>query len=222
MAEPARQMAERMVETPHGPARLVQHRARSAGAHLLLTHGAGGGIDAADLVALAEFLPRQGFTVTRVDMPWRVAGRRIAPRPPVIDECFTAVVAGVRTRAPLVIGGRSAGARSACRVAGAVGAVGVLALAFPLHPPGRPERSRLAELTDAGVTTLVIQGGNDPFGRPAEFPENTELVPIPGADHALKVPKRVRQDTVSTDEATAILREGVLEWLVREVAGNRT
>ena len=87
--------SERMVDTPHGPARLVQHRTRAAAAHVLLTHGAGGGIDAADLVALADFLPRQGFAVTRVDMPWRVAGRRIAPRPQVIDECFEAVVEDV-------------------------------------------------------------------------------------------------------------------------------
>jgi len=215
-------MPERMVDTPHGPARLVRHPARSAAAHLLITHGAGGGIDAADLVALADFLPRQGFAVTRVDMPWRVAGRRIAPRPPVIDECFEAVARALRTKAPLVIGGRSAGARSACRVAGRVGAVGVLALAFPLHPPGRPERSRVEELVGAGVPTLVVQGGRDPFGRPEEFPEATELVPVPGADHALRVPARVRADTVSREEAAAIVCESVLEWLVREVVGNRT
>ena len=117
-------------------------------------------------------------------MPWRVAGKKVAPPPPVIDACYTAVVDSLRMRTPLVLGGRSAGARSACRIGRQVGARGVLALSFPLHPPGSPEKSRLAELQGARVRTLVIQGERDPFGTPEEFPDDVELAVVPYADHA--------------------------------------
>ncbi len=137
---------ERIVSTPRGEARLVVRRAKRPIATLVLTHGAGGGIDAPDLVRLARTLPQQDVSVTLVEMPWRVAGRGPAPAPAVIDECYLAVLDDMRTRTPLVLGGRSAGARSACRIARGVGARGILALAFPLHPPGRPEKSRLEEL----------------------------------------------------------------------------
>jgi predicted alpha/beta-hydrolase family hydrolase len=209
---------ERMVPTSRGDARLVVRRAKRPLATLVLTHGAGGGIDAPDLVRLARTLPQQDISVTLVEMPWRVAGRRLAPAPPVIDECFLAVLDDMRTRSPLVVGGRSAGARSACRIARQVGARGVLALSFPLHPPGRPERSRLAELRHARVRTLVIQGERDPFGTPAEFPDDVDLAVVPSADHSMKVP---RSAPVSQAEALAIVLEATLEWVVREVAGNR-
>ena len=94
----------------------------------------------------------------------------------------------------------------------------MLALSFPLHPPGRPEKSRLEELQRARVTTLVVQGENDPFGRPEEFPDDTELVVVPGADHSLKVPK---SGPLTQAEALAVVLEATLEWVVREVAGNR-
>ena len=210
---------ERMVPTPRGDARIVVRRARSPLATMVLTHGAGGGIDAPDLVRLARTLPQQDVSVTLLEMPWRVQGKRMAPPPPVIDECFTAVLDGLHPRTPLVIGGRSAGARSACRIAGATGARGVLALAFPLHPPGRPEKSRLAELQGSGVPTLVVQGGRDPFGRPEEFPEGVEMAVVPDADHSLKVPKAA---ALTQEEALAVVLEATLEWLVREVSGNRT
>jgi predicted alpha/beta-hydrolase family hydrolase len=95
--------------------------------------------------------------------------------------------------------------------------VGCLALSFPLHPPGRPERSRLAELTGAGVPTLVVQGERDPMGRPEEFPEDTDLAVVPEADHGLRVPARA---ALSQAEALALVVEATLEWLVREVTGN--
>lgn len=211
--------ATRTVPTPHGDARVVVDRAHAPFATLLLNHGAGGGIEAPDLVALAEDLPRQGISVLRLEMPWRVAGRRLAPRPAVLDACLLAVAGTLRMRTPLVLGGRSAGARAAARCAPALGAAGLLALAFPLHPPGRPERSRLAELEGAGVTTLVVQGERDPFGRPEEFPPHVDLTVVPSADHGFHVPKR---GDVAQEDAWGILVEAVLEWTVREVVGNRT
>lgn len=209
---------ERLVATPQGDARVVVRRARKPIADLVLTHGAGGGIDARDLVRIAEVLPAQGISVLLVEMPWRVQGKKLAPRPALIDEAYLAVLAGLRPRAPFVLGGRSAGARSACRIAAAVGAAGVLALAFPLHPPGKPEKSRVEELLGTGVPALVVQGERDPFGRPEEFPEQTELVVVPAADHALKVPKAAPLDQ---DGALAVVAEATLEWVVREIAGNR-
>jgi predicted alpha/beta-hydrolase family hydrolase len=207
---------ERLVATPHGDARVVVRRAKRPLTTVVLTHGAGGGIDAPDLLRLARSLPGQGVSVTLVEMPWRVAGKRLAPRPAVIDECFRAALDDMRMRTPLVLGGRSAGARSACRIARSAGASGVLALSFPLHPPGRPERSRLDELTAVRVPTLVVQGGRDPFGTPAEFPADVELVEVPGADHSLRVPAR---GELSAADALGLVFEAALEWVVREVAG---
>lgn len=209
---------ERMVPTPRGDARVVVRRARSPLATLVLTHGAGGGIDAPDLVRLARTLPQQDISVTLVEMPWRVQGKKLAPPPPVIDECFTAVLDRMRMRSPLVVGGRSAGARSACRIARGAGARGVLALSFPLHPPGRPEKSRLAELEGTRLPTLVIQGENDPFGRPEEFPDDVDLAVVPAADHSMKVPKSAG---VSQSQALSVVLEATMEWVVREVSGNR-
>ena len=162
--------SERRIDTPHGEARLVTDRARKPDATLLLGHGAGGGIDSRDLEALAEHLPRNGITVVRLEQPWRVAGRKVATPPKTLDAGLVAAVHQLRTRTPLVVGGRSAGARSAARCASALGAVGCLALAFPLHPPGKPEKSRLDELLGTGVPTLVIQGERDTMGAPDEFP----------------------------------------------------
>lgn len=212
-------VSTRLVPTPRGDARVVVRRASRPIATLVLTHGAGGGIDAPDLVRLARSLPQQDISTTLVEMPWRVAGGRLAPRPAVIDECFVAVMDSMRTRTPLVVGGRSAGARSACRIARGVGAVGVLALAFPLHPPGKPERSRLEELHRARVRTLVVQGERDPFGTPEEFPDDLDLAVVPGADHGMTV---LRSGPVTQEEALAVVLEATLEWIVRDVAGNRT
>lgn len=208
---------ERRIETPRGEARLVTYAATDPAATLLLSHGAGGGIDARDLEALAGALPEQGFSVVLLEQPWRLAGRKIATPPPTLDEALLAAVTALDVDGPLVLGGRSAGARSATRCATRAGAVGCLALSFPLHPPGKPERSRLDELAGAGVPTLVVQGENDTMGRPEEFPPDTELCVVPGGDHGLKVPAR---GAVSQADAMAIVVETTLEWLVRDVTGN--
>lgn len=205
-----------LVPTPHGDARLVRDRSRHPIATLLLGHGAGGGVDTRDLEALAAGLPRNGISVVRVEQPWRVAGKKIAPRPQMLDECFVAAANKLRVRTPLVVGGRSAGARSAARTARELGASGYLALSFPLHPPGRPDRSRLDELQAVTVPTLVVQGERDPFGTPEEFPPDRELTVVPGADHSFRVP---RNGPVSPEEAMAIIVEAVLEWVVRDVVG---
>jgi len=211
---------ERRIATPHGEARLVSHRARSPRVTLLLSHGAGNGIDTADLEALAGLLPRQGVTVVLLEQPWKVAGRKVATAPATLDVGLLAAANTLRTRTPLVVGGRSAGARSAARSARHLGAVGCLALAFPLHPPGRPEKSRVEELRAAKVPTLVIQGERDTMGRPEEFPadlDHVDLAVVPGADHGLKVP---RSGPVSQADALGIVVESTLEWLVREVVGS--
>jgi predicted alpha/beta-hydrolase family hydrolase len=116
-----------------------------------------------------------------------------------------------------VVGGRSAGARSAARCARRLGASGCLALSFPLHPPGRPEKSRADELRGARVPTLVVQGERDTMGRPDEFPGGIDLVVVPEADHSLHVPKRA---SLSQDDVGVLLVESALEWLTRTVAGN--
>jgi uncharacterized protein len=182
-------VAAQIVPTPVGDARLIVDQARTEHGTLVLGHGASGGIEARDLAALAASLPGTGITVIRVEQPWRVAGKRMAPAPATLDRAWIAVMAAVKRDAPLAVGGRSAGARVACRTALTVDAAAVVAMAFPLHPPGRPERSRLAELTGAGVPTLVLQGSRDPFGRPEEFPAGPfELVAVPHADHGMAVP----------------------------------
>lgn len=207
---------ERIVATPYGDARLVSSRSRRPVATLLLSHGAGAGIDTPDLEGLARCLPGQGVTVHRLEQPWKVAGKKVATAPPTLDVALKAAADVIRPRTPLVLGGRSAGARSAARSAYALGAAGVLALSFPLHPPGRPEKSRLAELTGVSVPSLVVQGARDPMGRPEEFPEGTNLVEVPFADHSLKVP---RSAPLSAADVTAMIVEATLDWIVREVAG---
>ncbi|MGY2875760.1 uncharacterized protein ACVW00_002950 [Marmoricola sp. URHA0025 HA25] len=208
---------ERLVPTPQGDARLVVRRAKRPIATLVLTHGAGAGIDTPDLVRLARTLPQQEVSVTLVEMPWRVRGKKLAPRPEAIDEAYLAVMNSMRMRSPLIIGGRSAGARSASRIARTVGAKGLLALSFPLHAPGRPEASRLPELLGARVPTLVIQGENDPFGTPQEFPDHIDLAVVPAADHSLRVPKSAG---IGQEDALAVVLEATLEWIVRDIVGN--
>jgi predicted alpha/beta-hydrolase family hydrolase len=139
---------------------------------LVLGHGAGGGVESRDLVAVTHAANEQGLTVALVEQPYRVAGRR-APAPAAqLDAAWTAVIERLDPL-PLIVGGRSSGARVACRTAVATGATAVLCLAFPVHPPGRPEKSRLSELDAVQVPTLVIQGESDPFGMPPEAPNRT-------------------------------------------------
>lgn len=221
-----RKRGRQTVPTPAGDARVTYAEAAAPKAVLVLGHGAGGGIEARDLGALAAALPGRGITVALVEQPWRVAGKRLAPAPKTLDTAWAAVWTAVREALdgsgrgkpparglPLVAGGRSAGARVACRTGQALGAAAVLALAFPLHPPGRPERSRAAELLGTGLPTLVVQGGRDPFGAPEEFARagyGGELVPVPHGDHGFAVPKRA--DTTEERTLTAVT-DAVARWL---------
>jgi uncharacterized protein len=204
-----------VVPTPHGDARLHVDRSKRPVATLVLGHGAGGGVAARDLAVLAKLLPAQGVSVFRVEQPWRVAGRKIAASTRILDEAWLTVVNTLRPQTPLVVGGRSAGARVACRTAKHLGASGCLAMAFPLVPPNNPHKSRLDELTAAGVPTLVVQGDRDPFGAPDAFPSTVDLAVIPGADHGFATLKRA---DLSQDEALSVLVEAVLEWITREIA----
>lgn len=198
------------VDTPLGPGRLFLDAPEAPPSVLLLVgHGAGNGVDTRDLEALAGALPARGVAVARFEQPWRVAGRKLATAPPTLDVGLTAAAATLRELVPgvpLVVGGRSAGARSAVRTASSLAAVGCVAIAFPLHPPGRPEHSRLPELLGSGVPTLVVQGERDAFGRPEEFPTlppGHRLVVVLGADHGLKVGARAVPDQTAVLAAAA-------------------
>jgi len=204
------------VGTPAGDARITWFTARRPRLVLALGHGAGGGIEARDLQALAASLPEHGVTVALVEQPWRVAGKKLAPAPRILDTGWRALWPALgKPGLPLIAGGRSAGARVACRTAHELGAHAVLALSFPLHPPGRPEKSRAAELLETGVPTLVVQGGSDPFGKPAEYPGGAyegghELLEVAYADHGFAVPRR---SPVSQAETLGIIVSGVRTWL---------
>ncbi|MEV8016307.1 alpha/beta family hydrolase [Streptomyces sp. NPDC086554] len=202
-----------IVQTDAGDARITWHPAPKKKARfvLALSHGAGGGIEARDLKAIAAALPAHGVSVALVEQPWRVAGKKVAPAPKTLDVGWRGLwPALAEPGLPVIAGGRSAGARVACRTATELGAVAVLALSFPLHPPGKPEKSRADELLGAGVPTLVVQGGNDSFGKPAEFPEGTyELVEVPFGDHGFAIPKRAPIDEA---EAMRIITDGVTRW----------
>ncbi len=202
------------VDTTPGPARITWLPARRSRLVLAVGHGAGGGIEARDLRALAAVLPAHGVSVALVEQPWRVAGKKLAPAPKTLDAGWRDLWPALTAPGlPVVAGGRSAGARVACRTAAGLGAHAVLALSFPLHPPGKPERSREDELLGSGVPTLVVQGGNDPFGRPAEFPPGQyEITEVPYADHGFSVPKR---SGLTEDQAMGMLTDAVARWLDR-------
>jgi uncharacterized protein len=195
------------INTPHGPARAHLHAADEPSGGLMLGHGAAGGVTAPDLVAVAEIARAAGFSVALVEQPYRVTGRRSPAPARQLDAAWTAVVDHLRDGElrglPLVVGGRSAGARVACRTAADSGAVGVLCLAFPVHPPGRPEKSRQPELDAVRVPTLVVQGDRDPFGMPSAG-ENRSVVTVPG-NHSL---------AADLDAVTAAVRN----WLPRIVS----
>jgi uncharacterized protein len=193
------------VGTPYGDALVHLHPVERPRAALVLGHGAGGGVDSRDLVAATEAARSVDVSVALVEQPYRAAGRR-APAPArQLDAAWTAVVEHLRggelAGLPLLVGGRSLGGRVACRTAEATGAVGVLCLAFPLRPPGRPDApSRLDELDAVTVPMLVVQGSSDPFGIPPAGPRRT-VVEVPG-NHSL------RSDL---DAVAAAVRD----WLVR-------
>ena len=201
----------RDVETEVGTARITWHPAASPRVVLALGHGAGGGIEARDLAALAGRLPAHGVSVALVEQPWRVAGRKLAPAPTTLDKAWRGLWPALGEEGlPVIAGGRSAGARVVCRTARALGAFAVLALSFPLHPPGRPERSRADELLGTGLPTLVVQGGRDPFGTLAEFPEGPySQVEVPHADHAFAVPQKA---DLKQEDALRVITDAVAGW----------
>jgi len=217
-----RATADEMVEAQStvGPGRLHYNfaKGRRRGT-VVLGHGAGGGIETIDLVALSLSLPLRGYEVVRVEQPWRVAGRKVAPRPEVLDRAWLDLLRGEEflegRHRHLVLGGRSAGARVAARTASVLHAHGVVALAFPLHPPGKPERSRQDELPK-NLPTLVIQGERDAFGRPHEFVatgETLDLAVVPAADHSFAVG---RAAPITQDEVGELISDYVCEWLVHD------
>jgi uncharacterized protein len=187
------------VDTPQGPGRFFVDPAAQPSSTLVLGHGAGGGVGALDLELLAKSLPALGTTVMRFEQPWRAAGRAVSAPPPKLDEAWCAaldwLVGQDWVRHPLVVGGRSAGARVACRTASRTNPAAIVCLAFPLHLPGRPEKSRLAELLAPTVPRLVLQGSKDSFGTPEEIrvaignARGISVVELPGADHAYRIAK---------------------------------
>jgi uncharacterized protein len=186
------------LDTPHGPARAHLHPVDSPTGLLVLGHGAGGGVESPDLVGATDAAREAGLSVALVEQPYRVAGRRSLAPAGQLDAAWVSVISQLPVEGlPLLVGGRSAGARVACRTAAEVGAAAVLCLAFPLHPPGKPEKSRLEELDAVDVPTLVVQGERDPFGLPPPGPNRT-VVTIPGT-HSLR----------SSSTVAAVVRE----WL---------
>lgn len=209
------------VDTPEGPGRFYVADADSPAALLIMGHGAGGGVYAVDLSVLAGRLPDHGITLARFEQPWRTAGKKVASPPPRLDIAWNAAVpwllqefAGV----PYFFGGRSAGARVACRTApGFDGVRGVVCCAFPLHPPGRPERSRAEELLGAGVPRLVVQGERDSFGGPDEVRavitegEPITIIPVPGADHSMRTAKSA---AITPAEVRDLITDSVINFVL--------
>ncbi|MEU7769417.1 alpha/beta family hydrolase [Nocardia sp. NPDC049190] len=192
------------IETSAGPAEIELDQPRRPAFLLLLTHGSGGGVDAKDLLAVRDSALRLGGAVARVVQPYRVAGRRAPGSAVKQDEAWLEIVAHLRgrKRIPLIQGGRSNGARVACRTAVPARVRGVIALSFPLHPPGKPDRSRREELLDAEpVEVVVVNGANDPFGIP-DPADAAEVRVIPGQPHSF----RANFDLIS---------ETVTPWLIR-------
>jgi uncharacterized protein len=195
-------MASRVeaVDTPQGPGRLFVDLAEQPRSLLVLGHGAGGRVGAADLELLATSLPILGTTVVRFEQPWRTAGRTVGAPPPKLDDAWRAALTWLMEQEwaalhPLLVGGRSAGARVACRTASDTSPAAIVCLAFPLHLPGRPEKSRAAELLAPTAPRLVLQGSKDSFGTPTEIraaigtAEGVHVVELPGADHAYRIAK---------------------------------
>jgi uncharacterized protein len=199
------------VDTPQGPGKFFVDLAERPRSILVLGHGASGGVASADLDLLADDLPGLGISVTRFEQPWRTAERKVAAPPPRLDEAWCAALEWLTeqdwAQQPLVVGGRSAGARVACRTAPETNPAAIVCLAFPLHPPGRPQKTRLAELKVPTVPRLVLQGSKDSFGTAEEIrtaiDENPDITvrELPGADHSYRIGKstvRTRTDLART------------------------
>ena len=192
-AEPHTAARMRELETPQGVARIHEQDAPGARARLVLGHGAGGSVSAPDLQTAARTALESGISVVLVEQPYRVAGKRSTPPPPKLDEAWVSVLAQVGDDLPHISGGRSSGARVACRTAARTGATGVLCLAFPLITPRGV--SRQAELDGVAVPMLIVQGANDRFG----VPEGAVVV---RGDHGLKADQGAVADAIRTWLAT--------------------
>lgn len=197
------------ISTSAGPAQVTLDEASTPAFLMALTHGAGGGVDTADVRAAGRAAAGLGATVARVLQPYRVRGARAPGSADRQDAAWLEIIEDLRARypgIPLVQGGRSNGARVACRTAAAAGARAVVALAFPLHPPGRPDSSRAGELREAGTDVLVVNGERDPFGIPASS-DAARVVVLPGETHALS-------------RRPAAVEQAVGEWLAELLAAD--
>jgi len=200
-------MTRLTIETPVGEGWIDLDVAADGTRLLLVGHGAGGGVDAPDIKAIQRACLEAGISVARVTQPYRVAGKRVPPSATNIDTAWAAMVAAVARRKAvagqeLIFGGRSSGARVACRTATNPDAgprpVAVCAIAFPVHPPGRPEKSRIDELDAVPVPVLVVQGDSDPFGMPPPRPGRT-IFTVAG-DHSLR-------------KSASIVGQAVADWI---------
>ncbi|MFR9750541.1 alpha/beta family hydrolase [Nocardia sp. 004] len=188
-----------LIETGAGPAEVELDQPRKPAFLLLLTHGSGGGVDAKDILAVRDSALRLGGAVARVVQPYRVAGRRAPGAAGKQDQAWLEVVAQLRgrKRIPVIQGGRSNGARVACRTAAEARVRGVLALSFPLHPPGKPEKTRREELLAPGpIEVVVVNGANDPFGIP-DPADAAEVRVIPGQPHSFRAGFDLIAETVT-------------------------
>lgn len=202
------------VDTPDGPGELLLAPAAAPVAALVLGPGAGGGVGAWDLELLARELPESGVSVARYRQPWLVAGRKVAGPPASLDRGWRPALAAVASAwpgVPLFVGGRSAGARAACRCYEPTDA-GLVALSFPLHPPGKPHKSRVGELASVDGPVLVVQGAADPFGSPADVARaladagysGERIVPVPGATHSLAPARSLPAPKVTAREQLVV------------------
>lgn len=204
------------VPTSLGPGCLSYFTPKRAQARVVLGHGAGGGIHVRDLQAIAASLPDQGIEVVLVEQPWVLAGKKVAPNPARLDEGWTQLIAGLNEGPPVILGGRSAGARVAVRTATPSEAIAVVALSFPLHAPGRPEKTRADELLTSQLPTLVVQGTRDPFGSVDEIRavvgkrKQYTVVSVADADHSFKVPAK---SASSTSDALVVVTTAIADFV---------
>lgn len=225
------------IDTPSGLARAHFHPASHGRprASLVLGHGVGRGVDAVDLAAIASALPDDGIEVVLIEQPWRVAGRRLGGAASALDRAWVTCLRDVRSRGigtrRLVVGGRSTGARVACRTVGDVKPAALLLLAFPLHPARRttvtgPAPTRLPEVVEAAraVPIVVIQGTRDALGSPgeiavglAEGEATARVVPVWAADHCFQVPARAQ---TTTEEALDMVVRAARSTALRIVDGH--
>lgn len=213
------------LDTPAGLARVHIHDTVLAPrATLVLGHGAGAGVDSRDLAVLAEELPKSGIEVLIIEQPWKVAGKKVANHPGQLDKAWVSALTQLKGRGfglrKLFVGGRSAGARVACRTAPDVQPDGVVALAFPLHRPGVPEASRLPDLIEAVsvAPVLVVQGARDSFGGPDEIALAAleqgvalRVISVAWAGHTFSTPAK---SPVTTEECLSVIAGAVREFVL--------